>query len=143
MIGAYLIFWPMHYEGLAGMPRRYYDYSVWESFKQFAELNRFISTVAMIVFAVQLMFLAKLFFYSIFKGRKVTSTNPWVQTRWSGQHLFGQDMVTGLVKFLKYTVGLMTMVKTVRISYHKPRQSEMMRAFISDRLINKTAETFR
>jgi len=50
MIGAYLIFWPMHYEGLAGMPRRYYDYSVWESFKQFADLNRFISTVAMIVF---------------------------------------------------------------------------------------------
>src|SRR6201992_92932 len=23
LIGAYLIFWPMHYEGLAGMPRRY------------------------------------------------------------------------------------------------------------------------
>ncbi len=74
--GAYLIFWPMHYEGLAGMPRRYYDYSIWESFKQFAELNRFISTVAMIVFAVQLLFLFN-FFYSIFKGRKVTSLNPW------------------------------------------------------------------
>lgn len=76
MIGAYLIFWPMHYEGLAGMPRRYYDYSVWESFKQFADLNRFISTVAMIVFAVQLLFLFN-FFYSIFKGRKVTNPNPW------------------------------------------------------------------
>lgn len=74
--GAYLIFWPMHYEGLAGMPRRYYDYSIWESFKQFAELNRFISTVAMIVFAVQLLFLFN-FFYSIFKGRKVTVQNPW------------------------------------------------------------------
>jgi len=74
--GAYMIFWPMHYEGLAGMPRRYYDYSIWESFKQFAELNRFISTVAMIVFAAQLLFLIN-FFYSIFKGRKVTSLNPW------------------------------------------------------------------
>lgn len=74
--GAYMIFWPMHYEGLAGMPRRYYDYSIWESFKRFGELNRFISTVAMIVFAVQLLFLFN-FFYSIFKGRKLTSLNPW------------------------------------------------------------------
>jgi len=74
--GAYMIFWPMHYEGLAGMPRRYYDYSIWESFKQFADLNRFISTVAMIVFATQILFLLN-FFYSIFKGRKVTTLNPW------------------------------------------------------------------
>jgi len=76
MIGSYLIFWPMHYEGLAGMPRRYLDYSNWESFHQFAGLNKFISTVAMVVFAVQLMFLFN-FFYSIFKGRKVTALNPW------------------------------------------------------------------
>ncbi|NCW11768.1 MAG: cytochrome c oxidase subunit I [Chitinophagia bacterium] len=74
--GAYMIFWPMHYEGLAGMPRRYFDYSIWESFKQFADLNRFISTVAMIVFATQILFLIN-FFYSIFKGRKVTVQNPW------------------------------------------------------------------
>jgi cytochrome c oxidase subunit 1 len=79
IIGAYLIFWPMHYEGLAGMPRRYLDYSSWESFKQFAELNKFISTVAMIVFAVQLMFVFN-FFYSIFKGRKMTTLNPWGAT---------------------------------------------------------------
>jgi cytochrome c oxidase subunit I len=74
--GAYLIFWPMHYEGLAGMPRRYVEYSGWSTFNQFADLNRFISTVAMIVFCVQLMFVFN-FFYSIFKGRKVTSQNPW------------------------------------------------------------------
>lgn len=79
LAGAYLIFWPMHYEGLAGMPRRYLDYSGWESFKQFAELNKFISTVAMIVFAVQLMFVFN-FFYSIFRGRKVTTQNPWGAT---------------------------------------------------------------
>ena len=76
LAGAYLIFWPMHYEGLAGMPRRYLDTSGWHSFNNFIGLNRFISTVAMIVFSVQIMFVFN-FFYSIFKGRKVTSTNPW------------------------------------------------------------------
>lgn len=76
IVGAYLIFWPMHYEGLAGMPRRYYEYSNWESFKMFGGLNEFISFVAMIVFAAQLLFVFN-FFYSMFKGRKVTSANPW------------------------------------------------------------------
>ena len=79
MVGSYLIFWPMHYQGLAGMPRRYLDYSNWESFNQFADLNKFISTVAMVVFAVQLMFVFN-FFYSIFKGRKVSTQNPWGAT---------------------------------------------------------------
>src|SRR6476620_2703511 len=76
IVGAYLIFWPMHYEGLAGMPRRYLDYSMWESFKMFGGLNEFISFIAMIVFAAQLLFVFN-FFYSIFKGRRVTSMNPW------------------------------------------------------------------
>ena len=79
LIGAYLIFWPMHYEGLAGMPRRYLDYSNWISFNQFGGLNRFISTVAVIVFAVQLLFIFN-FFYSIFKGRRVMTRNPWGST---------------------------------------------------------------
>lgn len=76
MICAYVIFWPMHYEGFAGMPRRYYDYNSWESFKQFAELNKVISFAAIVVFLGQILFLFN-FFYSIFKGRKVTTKNPW------------------------------------------------------------------
>jgi len=76
LVGAYLIFWPMHYEGLAGMPRRYLDYSAWESFKQFAELNKFISIVVIIVFATQFLFIFN-YFYSMFKGRRVTTKNPW------------------------------------------------------------------
>ena len=76
LVGAYLIFWPMHYSGLAGMPRRYTDWSNWQSFNQFQGMNSFISTVAMIVFAVQLLFVFN-FFYSIFKGRKVKDQNPW------------------------------------------------------------------
>jgi cytochrome c oxidase subunit 1 len=58
------------------MPRRYYDYSNWVTFNQFGDLNRFISTVAMIVFAVQILFLFN-FFYSVFKGRRVMTQNPW------------------------------------------------------------------
>jgi cytochrome c oxidase subunit 1 len=79
LIGAYLIFWPMHYEGMAGMPRRYFDYSSWTSFNQFGGLNQFISVVVILVFATQLLFVFN-FFYSIFKGRKLTEQNPWKAT---------------------------------------------------------------
>ncbi len=76
LVGAYLIFWPMHYEGFAGMPRRYLDKSSWVSFTQFGNLDKMITVVSIIVFAMQLMFVFN-FFYSIFKGRKVTTKNPW------------------------------------------------------------------
>jgi cytochrome c oxidase subunit I len=76
IISAYLIFWPMHYEGLAGMPRRYLDKRGWLSFNQFGDLDKMITVVAIISFAVQLLFVFN-FFYSIFKGRKVTTQNPW------------------------------------------------------------------
>jgi cytochrome c oxidase subunit 1 len=77
MIGAYLIFWPMHYEGLAGVPRRYLDVrDIWHSFNKFDSLNKMITVVSVIVFAMQLMFVFN-FFYSIFKGRRVRTQNPW------------------------------------------------------------------
>ncbi|MBC6491981.1 cytochrome c oxidase subunit I [Flavihumibacter stibioxidans] len=79
LVGAYLIFWPMHYQGLAGVPRRYLDFSGWASFNQFDGLNRFISIVTIIVFAVQLLFVFN-FFYSMFKGRRVRTQNPWGAT---------------------------------------------------------------
>lgn len=75
-MGGYLIFWPMHYMGMAGVPRRYYDFSSWQSFSQFQDLNKMISVVSIIVFAVNLLFVFN-FFYSIFKGRKVITPNPW------------------------------------------------------------------
>jgi cytochrome c oxidase subunit 1 len=77
MCGAYLIFWPMHYMGLAGVPRRYLSFESFTSFAhKFDDLNRMISIVSIIVFAVSLLFVFN-FFYSIFKGRKVRTTNPW------------------------------------------------------------------
>ncbi len=78
-IGAYVIFWPMHYEGVAGMPRRYYSFENWESFKQFADLNQMISYASIVVFFAQMVFVFN-FFISIWRGRKVTSSNPWNAT---------------------------------------------------------------
>ena len=79
LVGAYLIFWPMHYQGLAGMPRRYLDKSSWVSFSQFHSLDAMITVVTVLVFAIQLLFVFN-FFYSIYKGRRVRSQNPWGAT---------------------------------------------------------------
>ena len=143
--GAYLIFWPMHYEGLAGLPRRYMDYSGWLSFNQFGGLNRFISTVAMVIFAVQLMFVFN-FFYSIFKGRRVISKNPWRLRPWSGRRRSARDMATGPEKFLKFIAGPMTMVKMERNSSRKQNHLEPMNSTISSGrkpLILKSAENHK
>jgi len=75
-IGAYAIFWPMHYTGMAGVPRRYYSITNFDSFKHFVELNQFITIAAMVVFFLQVIFIIN-FFYSIFSGRKMTTKNPW------------------------------------------------------------------
>ena len=79
IIGAYLIFWPMHYLGMAGVPRRYYSFDTFESFNHFAGMNAFITIVAVLVVAVQLIFVFN-FFYSMFMGRKVKEENPWEAT---------------------------------------------------------------
>jgi cytochrome c oxidase subunit 1 len=76
LFSGYLIFWPMYYEGLAGMPRRYFDFSSWVSFNQFEGLNMFISAIAIVSFCAQLVFLVN-FVHSIFWGEKVTEKNPW------------------------------------------------------------------
>ena len=79
LIGSYMIFWPMHYLGMTGVPRRYYAFEIFPMFNQYAELNKFITIFAIITFVAQLVFVFN-FFYSIFKGRKVTDPNPWKAT---------------------------------------------------------------
>ena len=74
-IGIYLIFFPMHYIGIAGFPRRYYSFTNFDAFSSFTDLNAFISVAAILTFSAQLIFLFN-FFYSMFRGRKATA-NPW------------------------------------------------------------------
>ncbi len=79
LIGAYVIFWPMHYIGMAGVPRRYYRFDSFQAFSHFDELNAFITIGAIVTFAFQLLFVIN-FFYSIWKGKKMTERNPWGAT---------------------------------------------------------------
>jgi cytochrome c oxidase subunit I len=74
-IGVYLVFFPMHYIGIAGFPRRYYQWSGFETFSSYADLNSFISIAAIVTFFAQFIFIAN-FIYSIFWGKKATA-NPW------------------------------------------------------------------
>ncbi len=76
LVGAYAIFWPMHYLGMAGVPRRYYSFDTFDAFKHFGPMNEFITISAIIVFGLQLLFVIN-FFYSIFRGKKMTERNPY------------------------------------------------------------------
>ena len=76
IIGAYAVFWPMHYIGMAGVPRRYYRFDSFDTFKHFSEMNEFITIAAFGVFLVSFLFVIN-FFYSIWKGKKMTTRNPW------------------------------------------------------------------
>lgn len=79
LVGAYAVFWPMHYLGLAGVPRRYYSFASFDFAGQFGMMNKFITIAAILTFAFQLLFIVN-FFYSIYKGRKQTEMNPYGAT---------------------------------------------------------------
>jgi cytochrome c oxidase subunit 1 len=74
-IGVYLIFFPMHFLGLSGLPRRYYSFTNFDAFNIYADLNTFISIAAFLTFGAQIIFLIN-FFVSLFFGERA-SQNPW------------------------------------------------------------------
>ncbi|MEL6358575.1 MAG: cbb3-type cytochrome c oxidase subunit I [Bacteroidota bacterium] len=76
LIGAYCVFWPMHYIGMAGVPRRYYRFDNFETFGHFVELNQFITIAAFVTFAFQVLIVIN-YFYSIWYGKEVTEKNPY------------------------------------------------------------------
>ncbi len=75
IIGGYGVFFPMHFVGLAGAPRRYYQYSDYAMFEGLTDLNVLISSFAIMAAVAQILFLFN-FFYSIWKGQ-LAPQNPW------------------------------------------------------------------
>jgi cytochrome c oxidase subunit I len=82
-IGAYCIFMPMHYLGMAGNPRRYSQFTELNYLAGLIPIHKFITYAAIITIGAQLVFLANLF-WSMFKGEKA-ALNPWEATtlEWS------------------------------------------------------------
>jgi cytochrome c oxidase subunit 1 len=74
-ICAYGVFFPMHFIGLAGLPRRYYTNTNFPLFDDLQNVNVLITTFALIGGVFQLVFLYN-FFSSIFYGKKAVM-NPW------------------------------------------------------------------
>ncbi len=86
-VGCYLIYFPMHYLGIMGVPRRYFE----KGDMMFvppsaAALNEFITVVVLIVGFAQLVFIYNIL-SSIFKG-KISERNPWKANslEWHTEH---------------------------------------------------------
>jgi cytochrome c oxidase subunit 1 len=81
-IGAYGVFFPMHFIGMAGLPRRYYTNSNFPYFDDLLDINVVITVFALITAVGQLVFFGK-----------VGSQNPWNSTtlEWTAEvkHIHG------------------------------------------------------
>ncbi len=78
IICAYGVFFPMHFLGLAGVPRRYYTNSEFPMFDNMVDINEFISMFAVLALFAQLLFMFN-FIYSAFRGPRAPQ-NPWKGT---------------------------------------------------------------
>src|SRR5580658_1760604 len=69
-LGVNLTFFPMHFLGLAGMPRRYVDYpAAFEGWNEVASIGSYISYGSTLFFVLTVL-------YTLAAGRKVAD-NPW------------------------------------------------------------------
>jgi cytochrome c oxidase subunit 1 len=90
-IAVYGVFFPMHFIGLTGVPRRYYSNEAFALFENLQSINILITVFAIIGALAQGLFIFN-FFYSMYRGKK-SIQNPWESTtlEWTApvEHLHG------------------------------------------------------
>ena len=91
LVGGYGVFFPMHFIGLAGAPRRYYQFTEVPMLDKVVDLNIIITYFAIMAACAQVLFLFN-FFYNIWRGQR-SSQNPWGSNtlEWTApvEHLHG------------------------------------------------------
>ena len=74
-VASYGVFFPMHFVGMAGVPRRYYQNTAFPMFDELADVQILMTVFALIAAAAQLVFVYN-FIHSIFYGKR-GDQNPW------------------------------------------------------------------
>jgi cytochrome c oxidase subunit 1 len=72
LVGMNLTFFPMHFSGLLGMPRRYYQYDAGQGF----EIFNLMSTVGTLILMIGTLF-GLINIWKSWKGGAMASSNPW------------------------------------------------------------------
>lgn len=109
-ISAYGVFFPQHFLGLAGVPRRYYTNTDFPMFDHLVDINILVSIFAFIGAAAQFIFVFN-FFYSIFRGPK-SEQNPW--------HSNSLEWTTPMAHTHGNWPGALPVVKRWAYDYSKP-----------------------
>ena len=74
-VSAYGVFFPMHFLGLAGVPRRYYSNTAFPMFDNLTDINGLVTMFAILSAVAQAIFMFN-FIYSALRGKKAEQ-NPW------------------------------------------------------------------
>jgi cytochrome c oxidase subunit 1 len=78
-VGSYLIYFPMHYLGFLGVPRRYFEIGETDFIPDSAQdLNAFITVAALVVGFAQIVFIINII--ASLKHGKIAEKNPWKAT---------------------------------------------------------------